>query len=165
MRPVTRSTSSHPPRCHCQCVPESSGTLSFTRNTRRTTNQTIRHFMRCAQHVLLYDSIHQQRAYFNRHRFFAVEPSARNPLCRCPFAQRDHMNFARRFRRRKHLPAAQTNRPYPSHHARVRTPLPRGKVVRPAPEKRCTELGIPDLAKNCYRSKNCPRAAQTAHWQ
>src|SRR5438132_2158509 len=38
MRPVTRSTSTHPPLCHNHCGVASSGKLSFTRNARRTTN-------------------------------------------------------------------------------------------------------------------------------
>src|SRR5258708_31746631 len=39
MWPVERSTSIHPPRCHChRGAPESSGRLSFSRKTRRTTN-------------------------------------------------------------------------------------------------------------------------------
>ena len=39
MWPVERSTSIHPPRCHChRGGPESSERLSFTRKTRRTTN-------------------------------------------------------------------------------------------------------------------------------
>src|SRR5437870_7066507 len=39
MRPVTRSTSTHPPLCHNQRGAPSSGKLSFTRKARRTTNR------------------------------------------------------------------------------------------------------------------------------
>src|SRR5438876_5804266 len=39
MRPVTRSTSTHPPLCHNHRGAPSSGKLSFTRKARRTTNR------------------------------------------------------------------------------------------------------------------------------
>src|SRR5271166_1147686 len=39
MRPVRRSTSSQPPRCHCQRAAFSPGSASLMRNTRRTTNR------------------------------------------------------------------------------------------------------------------------------
>ena len=94
-RPVTRSTNSHPPRCHSRRGAESSGRPSFTRNTRRTTNNRSVTSWGALSTYSLTRPVDNERADLDRGHL-AVRARAAVPRHHHPFPECDHTDLSRR---------------------------------------------------------------------
>src|ERR1700751_3210114 len=92
MPPVSLSTSSQRPRCHCHFGAASSGRASFTRSTRRTTNSRSANLLRRSQHVLPDSAIYHQRTDLDAH-LLVVSVRTDHPLHRHPLSEGDDVRF------------------------------------------------------------------------